>query len=165
MPGSYRVVSGKSIPSMSKYFDSQTGTEAGGPADLRGPLHLVGRYGLAPERFASITDGTSNTLMVGEYATRTHPSRRTFWADSWNQYSLSAGTTEIRTLYDDYDACIAAGGDGGDAACKRGWGSFHSGNINFLLCDGSVRSISLNIDLNTFANMTTIAGGEVIGDF
>jgi hypothetical protein len=125
----------------------------------------VGLYGLGPERLADIKDGASNTLMVGEYATRTHPSRRTFWAYSWNQYTLSAGQPQSRTLINDYDACNTIGGAGGENACKRAWGSFHTGIINFALCDGSVRGINRNIDVQNFANLTTIAGGEVTSDF
>jgi prepilin-type N-terminal cleavage/methylation domain-containing protein/prepilin-type processing-associated H-X9-DG protein len=165
MPGSYRGVAGKSLGTTNEWFDSQTANECNGPHDFRGVLHVVGINGLTAERFSSITDGTSSTLMVGEYATRTHASRRTFWAYSWNQYTKSSGIPESRTLINDYDACSAAGGTGGENACKRGWGSFHSGSLNFAMCDGSVRSISRTVDLITFSNLATIAGGEVVGDF
>ena len=48
--------------------------------------------------------------------------------------------------------------------CKRAWGSFHGGgNLNFAMADGSVRSISPNIDMNVvFPALGSIAGGEVI---
>src|SRR5262249_36920985 len=161
----YRGVAGKSVASANKWFDSQTVSESNGPKDYRGVLHVVNVNGLGPERIASITDGTSNTLMVGEYATKTHANRRTFWAYSWNQYNKSGGVAETRTLLNDYDACIQVGGAGGDNACKRAWGSFHGGTINFALCDGSVRGINVNTDLNLFVSLTTIAGGEVTSEF
>jgi prepilin-type N-terminal cleavage/methylation domain-containing protein/prepilin-type processing-associated H-X9-DG protein len=165
MPGSYRAVAGKSLGTTNEWFDSQTGSESNGPKDLRGVLHVAYVNGLTPERFSTITDGTSNTLMVGEYATRTHLHRRTFWAYSWNQYTKSSGLPQARTLFNDYDACVATPGPGGENACKRGWGSFHGGTLNFALCDGSVRGISVSIDLNTFSALATIAGGEVVSDF
>jgi len=164
MPGSYRGVSGKTV-TVDKWFDSQNANESNGPKDYRGTLHVVNVNGLAPERISNITDGTSNTLMVGEYASRDHESRRTFWAYSWNQYTMSAGMPQRRTLLNDYDACRAALGDSGENACKRGFASFHTGVINFTLADGSVRPISTNIDLDLFTALCTIAGGEVVSDF
>jgi prepilin-type N-terminal cleavage/methylation domain-containing protein/prepilin-type processing-associated H-X9-DG protein len=164
MPGTYRAMAGRAIPSTNKWFDSQITGESDGPKQYRGVLHVVDVNGLDTERVADIMDGTSTTLMVGEYATRSHTNRRTFWAYSWNQYTMSAGVPETRALLNDYDACINAGGIGADQPCKRAWASFHSGLVNFAFCDGSVRSVSLNVDLNLLTGMATIAGGEVITD-
>ncbi|MCI0681664.1 MAG: DUF1559 domain-containing protein [Gemmataceae bacterium] len=44
--------------------------------------------------------------------------------------------------------------------------SYHSGGlVNVLLMDGSVRSVSQNVDLTTWRALGTRAGGEVVGDF
>ncbi len=43
--------------------------------------------------------------------------------------------------------------------------SYHVGGVQTLLCDGSVRFVSENIDLNTWRSIGTRAGAEVIGDF
>ena len=43
--------------------------------------------------------------------------------------------------------------------------SYHTGIVHALLMDGSVRSISENIDLRTWQSLGTRDGGEVIGDF
>ena len=43
--------------------------------------------------------------------------------------------------------------------------SFHTGSVNSLLMDGSVRSISQNIDLQLWRSLGTRSGGEVIGEF
>jgi type II secretory pathway pseudopilin PulG len=174
MPGSYRAVSGATYGfqnlqtgSGDAYWDDQGQTSflMGWRAGFRGPLHAVSAAGgTTQETFSSITDGTSNTLLVGEYVTKTHPSRRTFWAyayTSYNQSSITIG--QSRTLLPDFDQCVAIGGLGGTNVCKRGWGSLHgAGQINFVLCDGSVRSISPSIDVNfVLPSMATIAGGEV----
>jgi prepilin-type N-terminal cleavage/methylation domain-containing protein len=51
-----------------------------------------------------------------------------------------------------------------------GWGifaarSYHVGGVHTLMCDGSVRFVSENIDLRTWRAAGTRAGGEVLGDF
>jgi hypothetical protein len=130
-------------------------------------LHGVDDWsGVGPERFASISDGLSNTIMVGERVTRTTPARGTFWGDSFNLYSLSSASYTSASLLPDYDACVAslAGADGWP--CKYGWGSFHDGQIEYVFGDGSVRGISTNVNLSVFQALCTVAGGEVIpGDF
>jgi prepilin-type processing-associated H-X9-DG protein len=119
----------------------------------------------SPEKITTISDGTSNTLMFGEYSTRTHPTRATFWAYSYTSYMLSDNTiAQSRTMVPDFDLCtVTPPTTNGSNQCKRSWGSFHSGNINFAFADGSVRSISQNIDMNTiFPALGSMAGGEVV---
>src|SRR5262249_34292686 len=108
-------------------------------------------------RIANITDGTSNTLVVGERTTRTRPARGTFWADSFNLYSLSGAFNQSATLLNDYNRCIQIASD--QAQCKYGWGSFHTGIIQFVFGDGSVRGIKTTIDMRTFVALATIANG------
>jgi len=43
--------------------------------------------------------------------------------------------------------------------------SYHTGIVNALLMDGSCRSISNNIDLNTWRNLGARADGNVVGEF
>ena len=43
--------------------------------------------------------------------------------------------------------------------------SRHAGGVNVALCDGSVRFVSNNIDLFTWTALTSIAGGEVVGNY
>jgi prepilin-type processing-associated H-X9-DG protein len=40
----------------------------------------------------------------------------------------------------------------------------HPGGVNFIMCDGSFRTVSLNSDMNLFTNLSTIAGGEVANE-
>jgi prepilin-type processing-associated H-X9-DG protein len=123
-------------------------------------FHTDGDTGLKPEIMANIIDGTSNTLMVGERTTRTHESRTTFWAYSFNLYTVSGAYNESANLLNDYDACAEVTTN--IANCKYGWGSFHTGVINFVLCDGHVTPIKTNIDMQVFMALSTIAGNEVI---
>jgi prepilin-type processing-associated H-X9-DG protein len=130
----------------------------------RGVMHATGvNSGAKQERIANITDGTSNTLMLGEYATKTHLSRRTFWAYSYTSYNESVVTIgQSRTLLPDFDRCTNTPPKGSNQ-CKRAWGSFHPGGLmNFAFCDGSVRTVSQNIDMtNVMPALATIAGDEV----
>ncbi len=174
-PSSYRGVEGKTLNRTSndenKWFDSQNSGESDGPKEFRGVLHVVGINGLTVERLSDIKDGASNTLMVGEYSTKTHETRDTFWAYSWNQYTMSSAMPQRRTLLNDYDGCIALTGkevpnDSGINACKRAFASFHTnGALNFAFCDGSVKVIATNVDLSTFTALATIAGGETVGAY
>lgn len=156
MPGSYRGVSGSSE---GVYFldSSSLGSYQ---AERRGLLHSVGVRGFGQESIRTIVDGLSNTLAIGESTTRTSLARRTLWAYSYGYFSLSAITPQSRILLGDYDACVAAGGYGGSKPCRRGWGSFHPDIVNFTACDGSVRPISTDVDMNVLAAMATIDGGE-----
>ena len=78
--------------------------------------------------------------------------------------TTAAPVAESRILGNSYNKCADTPGMGLDNPCKRGFGSFHSGGLNFVLCDGSVRFISYNIDINTLAAMATIAGNEVLSE-
>jgi prepilin-type processing-associated H-X9-DG protein len=168
MTGSYRGMSGVSW--------NQTDMFCGYPQESlncfthqptwKGLFHTDFAGGPQPEKITNVRDGTSNTLMVGERTTRTHPTRGTFWADSFNLYSLSAAYSHSITLNGDYDLCIAAPGEQDTQnRCKYGWGSPHAGIINFVFVDGSVRGINQNIDMITFQALSTIANGEIIPDF
>jgi prepilin-type N-terminal cleavage/methylation domain-containing protein/prepilin-type processing-associated H-X9-DG protein len=180
MPGSYRCVAGADYGG-SDWWTNPNSPDQGGdnenwddanqmpqlmahfPGD-RGVMHST-RVGVAgqAERIASITDGTSNTLMVGEYATRTTLGRRTYWAYAYTSYNESCVTfAQSRTLLPDFDLCSKTPPLGSNQ-CKRAWGSFHTGVINFAFCDGSVRSVSANVDMNfVLPSLATIAGGEVV---
>lgn len=137
------------------------------PLQWRGVLHSTGATSPqcpqgGPERIASIIDGTSNTLMVGEYSTIDTIRRRTFWAYTYTSYNQSSISDQSRILSNSYARCNNAGGPGGDNPCKRGFGSFHTNGLNFCLADGSVRFFSYNVDIGMLGAMATIAGNEVV---
>ena len=163
MPGSYRGVGGRSDGT--GWWDNYP-QHLTLPRAWKGVFHVVDGFTvpttpLRAECFASILDGTSNTIMVGEYTTRSRTRRRTFWAYSYGSYNKSDAVPESRTLLADWDRCAAIGGMGDFQTCSRSWGSFHPGVVNFLLCDGSIRALPLTIDMNLFVESATIAGHEV----
>jgi prepilin-type N-terminal cleavage/methylation domain-containing protein len=163
---SYRCVGGKTDGR--GWWDNNQASAANMPRNWRGILHSNGRMSngraeLGPETMA-IPDGLSNTLMVGEFHTRSQERRGTFWAYSYTSYNSSDVTVgQPRTLISDYDQCVSIGGAGGSNSCKRGWGAFHPGGvIQFALGDGSVQVIRRNVDMTVLANMAGISDGKTI---
>jgi hypothetical protein len=144
-------------------------TAHGCTKNWRGPLHAVVMqggvhaptvYDMRQETFKDITDGSSKTLLFAE-STNIVERRRTFWAFTFGTFVLSQTTPNSSTLLGDYTRCTAVP-DVGTAyrACKGGWGSNHTGGMNSQNCDGSGQFISFDIDMQVFAAMGSIAGGE-----
>jgi prepilin-type N-terminal cleavage/methylation domain-containing protein len=169
MPGSYRGVGGRS-DGESGWWDSTSNPDPNWQRprkDWKGVFHVVDGK-LKCERFETVRDGLTNTLMVGEYCMRpskqvglpTGLRRRTFWAYSYGSYNKSDAVAEARTLWSDWDRCSATPGKGDFETCNHSWGSFHTGTVTFLLCDGSVRPVAQTIDMNIFASSATVAGRE-----
>jgi hypothetical protein len=170
---SYRGVAGVTNGD-NTWFDAECGRNQ--PVGRRGVLHSMSdpnyptpfpaKYAAPPygrETIASITDGTSNTAMVGEYSTRTMTTRGSFWAYEYTSFAMSELVLppQSRQLYNDYNACVSV--DPNTAfICKRGFASFHTGIINFCFADGSVHAISTSVDMIQLAAMFTIANGEVV---
>src|SRR4029078_1124063 len=121
-------------------------------------------------RIAEITDGTANTLMFGESATAKGTlNRRTLGSYAYTSYNLSdVSIGQPRTLIADFNLCANIASPNGSNQCKRAWGSLHSaGTMNFCFADGSVHTISKNIDMNlVMPSLRSIGNGETIqGDF
>jgi len=178
MASSYKGMSGMGNPSSTntwggfwdEAFDNPltTGSAAGYNKNGRGIFHTTGYTGLNPETLTTITDGTSNTLMVGERHIKVGGNeqwvrRGPFWADSFNLYVTSGTYLGINNLYmsPDYEACQAAQTSN---YCKYGWGSFHSGGIQFVYADGHVTIVQSTIDQTVFAALGTLSGGEFQGN-
>jgi prepilin-type N-terminal cleavage/methylation domain-containing protein/prepilin-type processing-associated H-X9-DG protein len=165
MTSSYKAMTGVGNPvtvwTYGGYWDEVQDALAAHPGG-KGLFHGDGYSGLQPERMGSITDGTSNTLAIGERHTRTHASRGPFWGDSFNLYTTGASWPYSISLLADYDACQSQINSN---FCKYGWGSFHPGGIQFVFADGHVQAVSSSIDMTVFAALSSVAGGEVIPNF
>ena len=173
--GSYRGNAGRSdgITTWYLYEDVPLpGVErpSGLHAGWRGPLHAgvikggpraTATYNLRPESMKDILDGASKTILVGE-STNIYNRRRTFWAFTFGTYVLSQTVPFAAILNGDYDKCIALPDYGVNyRACKAGWFSNHPGGMNIQMCDGSGTYLSFDVELNVFAAMGSIAGGEI----
>ena len=125
-----------------------------------------------------LVDGTSNTLLMGEK----------FWRQSeWAAGCCGGGTADGSVFVQDggwreYNAARTARyplwtkvtalnsddcnlPESTTAARGRGFGSWHTGVVQFVLADGSVRGLSENIDLATQWRLAGRADGGVIGEF
>jgi prepilin-type N-terminal cleavage/methylation domain-containing protein/prepilin-type processing-associated H-X9-DG protein len=172
-PGSYRAVSGATLAQNGdQFFDNPNvaGAASGASPQWAGAMHVArpslsgDSFGLNWESLSSIKDGTSSTLLVSEYHTLKHNSRRTLWAYSYTSYNQSSVQLEKRTLLPNYDQCVSLGSAD---ACKRGFASLHPGGLNCVFADGSARFVATRtIDANIWWALGTINGGEVVsGDY
>ncbi|MCR9200288.1 MAG: DUF1559 domain-containing protein [Planctomycetaceae bacterium] len=106
-------------------------------------------------RIRDITDGTTNTLMLGER--RTEPLLG--WFSTWPGM-VSEGEEAFQRILGSADHV-----PNDPSAHFDDFGSRHTGGAQFTLGDGSVRFISENIDTGVYHSLATINGGEVIGEF
>ncbi len=160
--GSYRANTGRKEDNSSEWWDGQYQSNNPLPENWRGPMYTIGYFQYGVVLPAHLRDGMSNTLLVGEMHSHTHPSRRTFWAYTYTSYNKSAVVPETRTLLVDYDRCISIPGINGANPCKRGWGSYHPGGLQFVFCDGSVRFVSTATDMHVLAGLASVAGSEPV---
>jgi prepilin-type N-terminal cleavage/methylation domain-containing protein len=107
-----------------------------------------------PRTISSVTDGLSNTILVGEKAL----DRRTFNTGGWywNEPVFSGGSggtvrwgTEVIP-------------DGAGTPFAPNWGSSHIESSMFLFGDGSVRSLRFGLDTNVMWALLTPDGGETV---
>jgi prepilin-type N-terminal cleavage/methylation domain-containing protein/prepilin-type processing-associated H-X9-DG protein len=122
-------------------------------------------------RIQDITDGLSNTLLVGE-------SRFGFWGDGASCCSRVRNDLQTSPVFGaqqplDFDCVWPNNGHDGGATTGNptgsgdlhyffGFGSLHDGVCNFALADGSVRPISKSIDHALLRLLATRAGGEAV---
>jgi prepilin-type N-terminal cleavage/methylation domain-containing protein len=115
-----------------------------------------------------ITDGTSNTYMVGEkYLNPDACFDGTDWADNESMYAGEDNDTN-RTTYcpvplpADYVSEHTPRQDTPGVMNIHAFGSAHIGSCNMCLCDGSVRAIGYSIDPETHRRLGNRRDGLVI---
>jgi prepilin-type N-terminal cleavage/methylation domain-containing protein/prepilin-type processing-associated H-X9-DG protein len=132
--------------------------------------------------FASVTDGTSNTIFVGERSGNHSPST---WTGAVTGGRCPAWMATVPPApyapppgpaYDNADfneALVLAHGNATHVPSADfpifdpdTFYSTHTGQgANFLFGDGSVHFLTSSIDPYTFQHLCTVAGGEVLGDW
>jgi type II secretory pathway pseudopilin PulG len=106
-----------------------------------------------------ITDGTSNTIMVGEMSWNNANYYRV-WSRGTYDDSQDRDTTCCRNVV---NAIKSTPYDGSGNANDTSFGSDHSnGGAHFALADGTVRYISANINMGVYLSIASYNGGEAI---
>lgn len=145
---------------------------------------LISPENVQPVRMIEVTDGTSQTIALGESAyviTPENPSKppAQLWP-TWIgsvfkesvifQVELGAPINCVKpgpmpVRWQDYDH--NGNGklddeDGADNDCSFSW---HPGGANFAFADGSVHFLSENIDMVTYLRLGDRADGQVVGEY
>ena len=118
-------------------------------------------------RMSSVTDGTSNTIMVGEILPKCHDHTGGMWHFNGMGNAHASTIVPINTM----NTC-----DNSDPSlpCRAkdkwnySWGfrSQHVGGAHFLLVDGSVRFLSQNMNhAQVYQRLGGRADGQVVGEF
>ncbi|MBN9119013.1 MAG: DUF1559 domain-containing protein [Planctomycetes bacterium] len=125
-----------------------------------------------PKALNLITDGTSSTLMVSELIQgQRHDLRGCTWWGSGSGFvaSLKPNDTAPDLSWSDSSWCDPNPPNPPCAfrssAYVFGARSRHTGGVNVVLCDGSVRFIPNAIQPATWQALSTSQGGEIAGDY
>jgi prepilin-type processing-associated H-X9-DG protein len=149
------------------------------PNNVNGVLWYYSRV-----RLTDITDGTSNTLMVGERPPSNGYEYGVWFAgpgyDGMGTGDVVLGSTEtdlVNFLTSPGNApgysvscpqpannyTFYQNGDINDPCHQVHFWSLHTGGANFCMADGSVQFISYSVTPTTMAALMTRNGGEVLG--
>ncbi len=180
-PSDYCVVSGVRGDFATLAYASYPGGAGGGREGVmqfngNDPSNPASASG-SSSNMASITDGTSNTIMIGErvgggqiYLAGGRPAPA---GSPWDEFRglNGGGWGDILNGEHWYSGSLQdgmLGPDGGPCAINctnrrsAGFYSFHPGGAQFLLADGSVRFITATIDAFTLASISTRKKGESV---
>jgi prepilin-type N-terminal cleavage/methylation domain-containing protein/prepilin-type processing-associated H-X9-DG protein len=109
-----------------------------------------------------ITDGTSQTIIVGEAPNGLH----SIWVGHKNVFDQSAPISARAAKPSAWQSCFPTFASKPGNYCDFGqeFGSYHAGGAQFLLVDGSVQFVSSGIENRSLAALLSRRGGEVVGD-
>jgi prepilin-type N-terminal cleavage/methylation domain-containing protein len=133
---------------------------------LEGGGVFGGRLVGVPRKLSQITDGQSNSFLIGEYVHRNCEFGR-FTEEApgnarpWYLSGFSDAPYAFKILENPPNICVSRFGIQFNYLPM---GSFHPGITQFVLVDGSVHIISDDINLEVYKDFATVNGGEVPDD-
>ena len=141
------------------FYAVDSGNNGGYATD--GPMYLDSRI-----RFEDITDGTSNSFVLGEIAMPRAPSGYRAEggdASSWVRGIMWSGTTaskngmsSAKNVYFSVNAVPAV-----VEFNSMPFSSMHPGGANFARCDGSIAFVQEDVDINVYRATASIAKEEM----
>lgn len=143
-------------------------------------LHLDAPFQMnTPVKIAMITDGTSNTMLVGELLTGIGGNDYDYRGVHWYDHS---GTSQIFTKYAPNSVnadvvyciwcppevnqpsmnlpCVGSSGSGLDSTASAR--SHHPGGVQVVLGDGSVHLVTNSVDISIWQAMGSISEGDLV---
>ena len=115
-------------------------------------------------KLREVTDGTSNTILIGEASPEDGNS------PAWSSDGVWAVTgVELNWDWQTSGDCLGAGGvpSPGAARCWpqiRGFRGYHPGGVAFAFVDGSVKFLSNSINHLTYRALSTKSSDDVINE-
>jgi type II secretory pathway pseudopilin PulG len=178
VPCSYRVcASGSAI------YDWDNHTPAGAEWLYNIPQNGM-CFGASSTRMRDVTDGTSNTILVGESYTDNDFSQDlvvpdvwyigSFQIDAWDVNADGTPTSGAISGSNEFTEFVGSTGAPLNSrliAATNGFqkqaafGSYHTGGAMFTLADGSARFISDNIDTTVYRSLGTKSRGETVSEY
>jgi hypothetical protein len=128
-----------------------------------GHLHSGLFFGNSSIRFSEITDGISNTLMLGERGITSGVGK---WGGAGVRGRCPAGLADV--LLPGFVISKADGGvrpPEGSLLDEMRWWSWHVGGTQFCLSDGSVRFVSNSVERSVVMALASRSGGETTPDW
>jgi prepilin-type N-terminal cleavage/methylation domain-containing protein/prepilin-type processing-associated H-X9-DG protein len=133
------------------------------------------KYGDPPRtsRIGDFTDGTSNTLLLSEVVLAKNDADYDIRGDMMNDDTPCTQFMTINTPNSGTDSSPYCNQStypwnppcNNTNLYQKAARSKHSGGINTIFADGHVQFITNSIDLNTWRALSTMNGGETIGNF
>ncbi|MFO0864181.1 MAG: DUF1559 domain-containing protein [Gemmataceae bacterium] len=175
--GSSSGVQSPSYTGVSGAVDHSSVVDRDGESNQHAPKGKLSTGGMLPsrlnQRIADCTDGTSNTIMVGEQSDWCRDAAgATFNCRSDYGHSMAMGPGDTRTWNNTHvryrvnDKNWSNVGVGSDFyGHNRPIQSAHTGGANVLLTDGTVRFVIDSLPLQTLYNLCNRNDNNPIGDF
>ena len=151
------------------------------PATNALPTFMKSAFGFYTVGLAGVSDGSSNTVAAAEVLqVRQYDVRGMMWSTIPGGASFMSRLAPnnpidyyrsgiVGDLLNQSIFCVnetvqglPCNGNGSDKSAYAGARSRHSGGVNALMCDGSVRFVKNTVSMPTWLGLNTINGGEVI---